>query len=70
MVASDAIDWVPRWWQARADEPRDIARVAERLLREPNAAHHGREALEAYVEHGLAAWRRFLGPLVLEREAS
>jgi glycosyltransferase involved in cell wall biosynthesis len=70
VVASDAIDWVPRWWQARADEPRDITRVAERLLRDPHAAHHGREALEAYVEQGLATWRRFLcPPAALEVEA-
>jgi glycosyltransferase involved in cell wall biosynthesis len=65
VVASDAIDWVPRWWQARADEPRDITRVAERLLRDPNAAHHGREALEEYVERGVAGWRRFLCPQVI-----
>jgi glycosyltransferase involved in cell wall biosynthesis len=62
VVASDAIDWVPRWWQARADEPRDVTRVAERLLRDPNAAHHGREALEDFVERGVAGWRRFLCP--------
>src|SRR5256885_8857503 len=29
VVVADSIEWVPRWWQARADEPRDITRVAE-----------------------------------------
>lgn len=53
VVASDAIDWVPRWWQARADEPLDIARIAERLLRDPNAPRHGRETLQAYVARGV-----------------
>jgi hypothetical protein len=46
-VASDAIDRVPRWWQARADEPLDVARVAERLLRDPDAPRHRREVLRA-----------------------
>ena len=64
VVASDAIDWVPRWWQARADEPLDVARVAERLLRDPDAARHGRAALHAYVERGLVAWWHFLCPEV------
>ncbi len=62
VVASDAIDWVPRWWQARADEPLDVARVAERLLRDPNASRHGREALRAYVDAGVVAWWKFLCP--------
>ena len=62
VVASDAIDWVPRWWQARADEPLDVARVAQRLLRDPQAPRHGRDALEAYVGRGVVAWWRFLCP--------
>jgi len=62
VVASDAIDWVPRWWQAKADEPLDVARVAERLLRDPNAPRHGRDALDAYVRRGVVAWWRFLCP--------
>jgi len=63
VVASDAIDWVPPWWQAKADEPLDVARVAERLLRDPDAPRHGREALQAYVQRGLVGWLRFLCPL-------
>lgn len=62
VVASTAIDWVPRWWQAEADEPLDVARVAERLLRDPHAARHGREALRTYVNRGVLAWSRFLCP--------
>jgi hypothetical protein len=64
VVASDAIDWLPHWFQARADEPRDVTRVAERLLRDPSAAAAGREALQDYVTRGLFAWRRFLCPPV------
>jgi Glycosyl transferases group 1 len=62
VVASDAIDWVPKWWQARADEPLDVARVAERLLRDPHAPRHGREALQSYVDAGVVAWWKFLCP--------
>lgn len=60
VVVSDAIEWVPHWWQAHADEPRDVVRVALQLLRDPNTARDGREALEDYVERGLITWRRFL----------
>jgi glycosyltransferase involved in cell wall biosynthesis len=62
VVASDAIDWVPDWWRARADEPMDVARVAERLLRDPNASSNGREALQAYVDRGVVMWWQFLCP--------
>ena len=64
VVGSDAIDWLPHWWQAKADEPREISRVAEQLLRDPNASQDGLDALEAYVEAGLAAWAKFLTPPV------
>jgi hypothetical protein len=62
VVGSDAIEWLPEHWQARADEPRDITAVAERLLRDPSAPEDGRDALEAYVERGLVSWKRFLSP--------
>jgi len=61
VVASDAIDWVPDWWKAASDVPRDLARVAERLLYDPTTGHQGRQALAAYVKQGLVAWRQFLG---------
>ncbi|HET9621193.1 MAG TPA: glycosyltransferase [Kofleriaceae bacterium] len=62
VVASDAIEWVPAWWRAGADEPMDITRVAERLLRDPNASRHGREALRDYVDRGVVMWWQFLCP--------
>jgi glycosyltransferase involved in cell wall biosynthesis len=62
VVASDVIEWVPRWWHAHADEPLDVARVAERLLRDPDASRHGRVALQAYVDRGVVGWWRFLCP--------
>ena len=64
VVATDAIDWVPSWWQAKADQPLDIARVAERLLRDPRAARDGRQALELYVQRGVVAWSQFLCPQI------
>jgi glycosyltransferase involved in cell wall biosynthesis len=62
VVASDAIDWLPRWWQASADEPRDVARVAEALLRDPGAPRDGHAALVSYIDRGLAGWMRQLCP--------
>jgi len=62
VVATDAIDWVPPWWQAKADEPLDIARVAERLLRDPRAPRDGRMALQDYVQRGVVTWAHFLCP--------
>ena len=62
VVATDAIDWVPGWWQAKADEPLDIARVAERLLRDPRAPREGRAALATYVHRGVDTWLGFLCP--------
>jgi glycosyltransferase involved in cell wall biosynthesis len=65
VVTSDAINWVPTHWQACADEPRDVARVAEQLLRDPNAARDGRAALERFIELGVSGWIRFLCPVLL-----
>jgi hypothetical protein len=59
-VVSDAIDWTPATWVASADDGRDIARVAEMLLRDRNAARDGRAALEQYIARGLELWRAFL----------
>jgi len=69
VVASEAIDWVPEWWQARVDEPMDVVRIAEQLLRDPNASRDGRAALASYVERGVDRWRHFLCPTVREAEA-
>lgn len=62
VVGSDAIDWLPRHWQAKADEPVDIARVAESLLRDPNVLKAGRQALSTYVDLGVHEWMKFLFP--------
>jgi hypothetical protein len=59
-VVSDAIDWVPRYWQACADTVLDIARVGRQLLRDPYAAADGYRALQAYNRAGLVAWRAHL----------
>jgi hypothetical protein len=59
-AVSDAIDWVPAHWQAKADNASDVARVAAQLLRDPHAAIQGRRALEDYVRVGLDRWRAFL----------
>ena len=61
VVVSDAIDWLPDRWQAKADEPLDVLCVAEYLLRSPTAIHDGRRALKEYVDDGLMTWRRWLG---------
>ena len=60
VVASPAIDWVPRSWQAESDNPGDIARVAESLLRDQHAIRHGRQSLTEYVEKGVAQWKKVL----------
>ena len=59
-VTSDAIDWVPRYWQAQADNVMDIARVGRYLLCDPNAGKDGLKALTAHNEDGLREWQRFL----------
>jgi hypothetical protein len=60
-VTSDAIDWVPRYWQAQADNVLDIARVGRSLLCDPNAPKDGWKALAAHNEEGLREWQAFLG---------
>lgn len=57
VVGSEAIDWLPARYQAQADDAADIARVAESLLRAPNAADDARQALLKYAKTGLDRWR-------------
>jgi len=59
-VVSDAIDWAPAHWKARADDVLDIARVGRYLLNDPRAAADGFAALAAHNHDGLAAWQAFL----------
>lgn len=61
VVASTAIDWLPARWQANSDDPMDVVRVAEYLLRSPTAIHDGQRALRKYVDDGVMTWRRWLG---------
>jgi hypothetical protein len=60
-VVSDAIEWVPSDWQARADDVLDITRVARHLLTDPHAVDRGQAALRSYVDRGALRWRAFLG---------
>lgn len=69
VAASEAIDWVPKHWQAESDNPSELARVAEMLLHTPSAKREGREALAAYVKAGVMAWREFLAAPRTELEA-
>lgn len=60
-VTSDAIDWVPSYWQAPCDDTGEIARVGRQLLTDPNAAHDGLVALEQHNKNGFEAWGQYLG---------
>lgn len=60
-VTSDAISWVPPSWQvASADDVPEIAKVGERLLESPRAAHEGLLALERSNERAFEGWAKFL----------
>jgi len=59
-VGSDAIDWLPARWQAKADDVDDVVRVGEYLLRCPRAVEDGRNALEALMESNLSRWLKFV----------
>lgn len=60
-VVSDAIDWVPSYWQADADDVSDIARVARHLLFDSQAPLDGMAALKSYVKRGVCAYREYFG---------
>jgi hypothetical protein len=60
-VVSDAIDWAPEHWKARADDVLDIARVGRYLLHDPNTGRDGFRALSKHNSEGLFAWQEFLG---------
>lgn len=59
-VVSDAIDWVPPSWVARADDVEDVARVARALLHDPHAVDAGQAALRRHVDHGARVWESYL----------
>jgi glycosyltransferase involved in cell wall biosynthesis len=62
VVGSDAIEWLPRRWQADADDAGDVARVAEYLIKSPTVLDDGRRALAQYMDNALDSWRDFADP--------
>lgn len=59
-VVSEAIDWVPRKWIAKADSAVAVADVGMALLKDRKAAARGWKALNAYNTQALKAWGRWL----------
>jgi hypothetical protein len=59
-VVSDAIDWVPESWVAKADDVDDIARHAVSLLSDTHAVNEGQRALRDYVSSGVHSWKAYL----------
>lgn len=59
-VTSDAIEWVPGYWQAQADNAMDIANKAIGLLFDPQAAFEGKKALATHNRNGIDSWIKFL----------
>jgi hypothetical protein len=59
-VVSEAIDWAPDSWIAKADSATAIADAAVRLLRDKNAAKEGWKALDRYNTEALKAWKVWL----------
>jgi len=59
-VVSNAIDWVPDYWQAHADDPVHIARTGLELLRNPKAPADGFKSLQRHNVMALSAWLNFL----------
>jgi hypothetical protein len=60
-VVSDAIDWVPGAWVARADEVADISRIGVSHLHDTHAVMAGQRALQTYVTAGIGSWKKHLG---------
>jgi len=59
-VVSDAIDWAPSDWVAKADSVEDVSRVGLRLLHDHQAPQQGLLALEQYMHHGIQTWVSYL----------
>lgn len=59
-AVSDAIDWVPEQWIARADDAGDLAKTALALLHDPHAVMDGQAALRRYGSAGREEWMNFL----------
>ncbi len=59
-VVGRAIAWTPSKWVADVDDPDDIARVGELLLKSRTAAADGLAALTAHNENGFQNWLKYL----------
>lgn len=59
-VVSDAIDWVPDHWTAKADDANDVERVGAYLIQSRTAAHEGLTALQNYNRIGMAVYKQYL----------
>jgi len=59
-AVSPAIDWVPDAWKTATDDPQAVADTVDRLLDHRRAAQEGIEALRAYNERGVQAWKASL----------
>ena len=59
-VVSDAIDWAPENWMARADDVLEISRVGRYLLSDTHAASDGLEALDNHNRSALEAWKEYI----------
>jgi len=60
-VTSDAIDWVPEYWQVSVDDTSAIARAGRQLVTDPDAAADGLKSLEQHNSQGLDAWGKWVG---------
>jgi hypothetical protein len=60
-VVSDAIDWAPPAWTARADDVVEIARIGRTLLNDAQAPSDGLKALNHHNKAGIMAWKSYLG---------
>jgi len=60
-IVSEAIDWVPESWIAKADSAIAIADAAYIVLRDRHAASRGWKALDAYNQDALKKWHDWIG---------
>ena len=60
-VVSDAIDWAPEHWRAKADDVLDMTRVGRNLLNDPSTGADGMKSLAQHNKDGLIQWQTFAG---------
>lgn len=59
-VVSEAIDWVPSSWIAKADSAVSIAGTAIALLTDRKAVQRGWQALDQYSQAALGKWKEWI----------